>query len=134
MRGTECAWTPGGGCKILVRAPVPEWAILDVSGEQDMKLKVAIAAAAIPAAAMTAAAQDAETYSTEVPNLSQCIERAGADGEATQVELDACISANMNEVRAAMPELPMDAAGETSYPVSNAMTDAAETGGTEEES
>ena len=99
-----------------------------------MKLKVAIAAAAIPAAAMMAAAQDAETYSTEVPNLSQCIERAGVDGEATQVELDACISANMNEVRAAMPELPMDAAGETSYPVSNAMTDAAEKGGTEEES
>ena len=83
MGGTECAWTPGGGCKILVRAPVPEWAILDVSGEQDMKLKFAIAVSAIAAGGLSAAAQEAQTYSTEVPNLSQCIERAGADGEAT---------------------------------------------------
>ena len=99
-----------------------------------MKLKLAIATAAFSAAAMTAAAQDAETYSTEVPNLSQCIERAGADGEASQAELDACISANMGEVRAAMPDVPMDAAGETSYPVNNAMTGAADEEGAEEES
>ena len=99
-----------------------------------MKFKFAIVTAAISAAAFAAAAQEAETYSTEVPNLSQCIERAGADGEATQAELDACISTNLGEVRAAMPDVPMDAGGKTSYPVANDMTGATAEGDTEEES
>ena len=103
-------------------------------GDHDMKLKFAITTAAISAAAFTAAAQEAQTYSTEVPNLSQCIERAGADGEATQAELDACINNNLGEVRAAMPDVPMDAGSETSYPVANDMTGATAEGDTEEES
>ncbi|WP_018148133.1 hypothetical protein [Henriciella marina] len=99
-----------------------------------MKFKFAIVTAAISAAAFTAAAQEAETYSTEVPNLSHCIERAGADGEATQAELDACISTNLGEVRAAMPDVPMDAGGETSYPAGNDTTGATAEGDTEKES
>lgn len=99
-----------------------------------MKLKLAIAVSAIAAGGLSAAAQEAQTYSTEVPNLSQCIERAGADGEATQEELDDCISANLGEVRAAMPQVPMDNAGETPYRMENAMTGETAEGDTEEES
>ena len=61
----------------------------------------AIAAAFITAPAL---AQGEDVYSAEVPDLNQCIADAGADGEATQAELDACISANMGELKAAMPD------------------------------
>ena len=99
-----------------------------------MKLKLAIAIVTAAAGGLAALAQEAQTYSTEVPNLSQCIERAGADGEATQEELDDCISANLGEVRAAMPQVPMDNAGETPYRMENAMTGETAEGDTEEES
>lgn len=105
-----------------------------MSGEQDMKFKFAIAFTALAAAGFSAAAQEAQTYPTEVPNLSQCIERAGADGEATQEELDNCINSNLGEVRAAMPDVTMDTPDETPYRMNDAMTGETAEGDTEEES
>lgn len=99
-----------------------------------MKLKFAIAIVTAAAGGLAALAQEAQTYSTEVPNLSQCIERAGADGEATQEELDDCISANLGEVRAAMPDVTMDTPDETPYRMGNAMSGETSEGDTEEES
>ena len=62
------------------------------------------------------------------------IERAGADGEATQEELDNCINANLGEVRAAMPDVAMDTPDETPYRMGNAMSGETAEGDTEEES
>lgn len=65
----------------------------------------AIAAAFTALAAAPAFAQGDDVYQAETPSLNTCIEAAGADGEATQAELDACIKANMGELTAALPEV-----------------------------
>jgi hypothetical protein len=42
--------------------------------------------------------------SAEMPSLTSCLADAGASGQATQVQLDACVAANLGEIQGVLPD------------------------------
>lgn len=99
-----------------------------------MRYKFGFAAMAATLMIVPAIAEDGEAYQAELPDLSACIEQAGADGHATQSELDACISANMEELEAALPQVETPPSSKTPWTVKDSNPSGSSAGETDKES